>query len=319
MAEQNHRLGTGYQLPDGLGSVRGVHRQPRFAGGAIVTEHGTLRSDDFTAGSAGWSIDGDGNVEFNSGTFRGSITAGSVVTGGITVAPGGSMSSSNYVADTSGWQVTGTGDAEFNSVKVRGQITSGGALQSSNYSAGSAGWQIAGNGSAEFNDVTVRGDVIATSFTTQTTGAGWVSIGSAPSGGPTAAIFLYQGSVPVAKLYGVGSGGAVLTETDSSGVGTGGFLNLDTGDATLQAPNSASIRATAGNVNVSALAGTVGLFGPVAADNNLTAAGVITGGAVHTPALETTTPGTMMVGQSPDGTRWRFTITNAGAFSASLA
>lgn len=116
------RLGQGYGLPADLGMVRGVHRQPRLAGGAVVTEHGTLASDNFVAGSTGWSIDGDGNVEFNAGVFRGAITAGAVITGSIVINATGDIHSANYVAATSGWIIKYDGTAEFNSITARGDI-----------------------------------------------------------------------------------------------------------------------------------------------------------------------------------------------------
>lgn len=40
-----------------------------------------IRSSNYVAGSAGWAIDADGNVEFNDGTFRGDVVAGTFRTG----------------------------------------------------------------------------------------------------------------------------------------------------------------------------------------------------------------------------------------------
>lgn len=329
--------------------VRGIHRQPRLAGGAVVTENGTLSSDDFVAGSTGWQIAGDGDVEFNSGTFRGTVAAGSVVTGGITVNSGGSMSSANYVADTSGWKVDGTGTAEFNSVKVRGtitsggnlqsanysvdsagwkidgsgtsefnsvkvrgQITSGGSLSSSNYSAGSAGWSIAGNGAAEFNNVTVRGDVIASSFTTNTGGGvtAWASFGAPPGGGGSqGALVLYRGSVPVGLIYGTPSGGVEVTATNSGGTGVVPFLALSGGDAVLEGQD-VQILATTGDLSLDPASG-----------HHLVVNGKIGGTTTcqFDNEPEVLGSGNGVLVHSVNGSRWRIAVTNSGTLSIASA
>lgn len=41
-----------------------------------------LQSSNFISGSAGWQIQGNGNVEFNDGTFRGALTAATIDIGG---------------------------------------------------------------------------------------------------------------------------------------------------------------------------------------------------------------------------------------------
>lgn len=44
--------------------------------GGTVLERAAVESPDFVTGVSGWAINQDGTVEFNSGTFRGTITAG---------------------------------------------------------------------------------------------------------------------------------------------------------------------------------------------------------------------------------------------------
>lgn len=46
---------------------------------------GFLQSDGFISGQEGWRIDSDGNAEFESGYFRGSISGASGVFGGVSI------------------------------------------------------------------------------------------------------------------------------------------------------------------------------------------------------------------------------------------
>lgn len=50
--------------------------------GTANTSAHYMRSFNYSAGSAGWIIQADGNMEFNNGTFRGAVT-GATITGGI--------------------------------------------------------------------------------------------------------------------------------------------------------------------------------------------------------------------------------------------
>jgi hypothetical protein len=68
---------------------------------------GYLQSDGFTSGSVGWRIDSDGNVEFNNGVFRGSLSAASGTLGAITVASDGNikMGKTTFIDETSGFWI----------------------------------------------------------------------------------------------------------------------------------------------------------------------------------------------------------------------
>jgi hypothetical protein len=48
----------------------------------VIQQSGAMRSPDFVTGSAGWSINADGSVEFNDGTFRGALAASTIDIGG---------------------------------------------------------------------------------------------------------------------------------------------------------------------------------------------------------------------------------------------
>ncbi len=82
MAEQGGtRFDLGYELPD-LRPIRTISKNPRLVGGAVVTQHGTLTTQDFVPGTGmdGWYLDGDGSFEFGGGVFRGEIIAESFAT-----------------------------------------------------------------------------------------------------------------------------------------------------------------------------------------------------------------------------------------------
>lgn len=64
---------------------------------ALVTFSGTLQSDNYAAGSAGWIVNKNGTAEFNNGTFRGDLLVGTPpVISGTTIDSGsGARISSN--------------------------------------------------------------------------------------------------------------------------------------------------------------------------------------------------------------------------------
>ncbi|MCP4229558.1 MAG: hypothetical protein GY771_05360 [bacterium] len=95
-----------------------------------------LRSDNYVALTSGWQIRRDtGDVEFNDGTFRGTITVlgGNVpidyLTDGdlnatATIIAGGYIESDNYIVGTSGFHIDET-TAEFNNGTFRGTVIVG--------------------------------------------------------------------------------------------------------------------------------------------------------------------------------------------------
>jgi hypothetical protein len=130
----------------------------------------TLQSTNYAAGASGWKIWRNGDVEFENGTFRGTInaTAGNF-TGTVYVGTAPNrvlidgankvLKSENFLTTVSGWQILGTGSAEFNDIIARG------TLQSDNFVSGVSGWRIQSTGQAEFQDVIVRGELRTSVFT----------------------------------------------------------------------------------------------------------------------------------------------------------
>lgn len=104
-----------------------------------------LTSTNYVAGVSGWLIDKSGNVEFQDGTFRGTI-----------YAEDGDFSGSLDVSGT----LTVTGDINVGTTPNRIFIQgTNDRIISETYSADVAGFVINGNGDAEFNNITVRGAI----------------------------------------------------------------------------------------------------------------------------------------------------------------
>ena len=87
-------------------------------GGIQSKNYGETDKDD---NPLGWKINPDGDVEFNDGTFNGTINAAGGTIGGIDISP-------NHIGTTldkgKGWQISSDGTAEFRNVTVSGKITS---------------------------------------------------------------------------------------------------------------------------------------------------------------------------------------------------
>lgn len=108
-----------YQLPD-LRPFRQLQHRPRLVGGGVVTQNGTLESEDFLTTVRGWAINGAGDAEFNDVIVRGTI-AGDIASGDFLIVDGG-IESADYVAGVSGWHIDGSGTVEFNDGTFRGTI-----------------------------------------------------------------------------------------------------------------------------------------------------------------------------------------------------
>lgn len=200
-------LSTGppYELP-GLRQNISSLVNPRLIGGAVVTEHGQLASDDYAVGATGWVIKGDGSVEFNNGTFRGAIEASTIDIGGA--------DASSFHVDASGnlW----LGDAIFASAPFR--VASDGTLTAGdgNFTVSPVGVITAGSGSFQVSALGVV-DINAARFDS----AGIV-IG--PEGPSSETAVTFEGGSAIIYVA-LASGDLVLSDTsgitlDVNGSGT---------------------------------------------------------------------------------------------------
>lgn len=86
--------------------------------GNLVMVDGYMQSGNFVTGSAGWKIDKDGNVEFCTGTFRGTLAAVSGTFGSLIVGDSGNIAlgKTAYTDDTHAgfWLGDVSGTGKFN-------------------------------------------------------------------------------------------------------------------------------------------------------------------------------------------------------------
>jgi len=86
--------------------------------------NGIIKSSNFSAGSAGFQISGDGSAEFNNVTVRGTIATATISSGGI-LTVSGAIHSNGFVAYSVGWELTGSGNAFFNTIYCNTSIYGG--------------------------------------------------------------------------------------------------------------------------------------------------------------------------------------------------
>jgi hypothetical protein len=141
-----------------------------------------IASANYVAGTSGYIIKGDGNVEFNNGTFRGTITATAGAIGGFSIGSTTITGGSSLVLDSTGTGIITGGTLRTAASGTRIELT-GAAYDTIGFYTGSA-------------DETTKG--FANVFTTGTAGTtiqGVTAIGSPAMGGQaTSYIRLYSTS-----------------------------------------------------------------------------------------------------------------------------
>ncbi|MDI6808422.1 MAG: hypothetical protein QME66_05505 [Candidatus Eisenbacteria bacterium] len=103
----------GVPTTDGVADAPSSSFSTLSTGGAFTTINnvvggdGSLRSSNFVTGTTGWRIRGNGDVEFNSGTFRGALIAGEIH------IPDRSITTRSFHVNTSGTMWIGATEADF--------------------------------------------------------------------------------------------------------------------------------------------------------------------------------------------------------------
>jgi hypothetical protein len=182
-------------------------------GGTIVK--GFLKTQNFNAGTSGWSIDADGSVEFNDGNFRGDITGASGTFSGAVAASqldiGGDDATSFHVDSGGGiW----SGASIANKATAPFSVTNAGLLTSTSGVIG--GWTIASTQLSSGNVILKSTDeqILIGSASAPLTGIG-IFLGKDGSdyefraGDPDNAYFHWDGSgldVNGAKIVGIALG-----------------------------------------------------------------------------------------------------------------
>ena len=203
---------TGFEPPFSLpAGVSDVIVATRLAGGAEVIGSGTIKSSNWVSGTTGWIIYGSGNVEFNSGTFSGSISAAALDIPDTTTA-------NSFHVDINGrmWLGATTFAGAVFSVDADGT-----ALASNLTLSGSSA--VSGSlitGTIDANTINVT-NINATNVNTGTLNGALVGTGLDAS-------FLSTGTMPIAR---VGAGNITGTYIDSNTIETSHLAaNLITAD-----------------------------------------------------------------------------------------
>ena len=130
---------------------------------------GGLKSEGYTAGSAGWQIEGSGDAEFNDITARGVIYATSGEIAGWTINST-SLARNDATLASAGYLLLGTGN---NIVRVDSQDATY-RIWVGHATAGSAPFRVEKDGGITATDATITGSITATSGTI----GGWTVSGN---------------------------------------------------------------------------------------------------------------------------------------------
>ena len=91
--------------------------------GTNTSDSAVIKSSNYSTGSAGWKIDSDGTVEFESGTFRGNLDgAGGTFSGNLSAAGGtfsGTVSADQITGGTLDFTNVTAGNLDFSSLSVQ--------------------------------------------------------------------------------------------------------------------------------------------------------------------------------------------------------
>ena len=124
---------------------------------------GTIRSDNYITGNAGWIIKSDGSVEFETGTFRGDLeAAGGSFSGNLSAAGG------NFTGTLSGVDGNFTGTITANQISggtINADILDGGTIDGSSINLGSGTFTVDTNGAMVASSATIAGTINANSGT----------------------------------------------------------------------------------------------------------------------------------------------------------
>lgn len=136
----------------------------------IVLVKNIIKSNNYSIGSAGWIINGNGTAEFSNVTVRGTVVANAGAIGNILVNSTAIYSS--VFNATEGFKIYSNGFADFNDISIRGNIEAtsgniGGILSdssnfyTSNYNGtspsynGTEGFILMSNGYANFTNIKI--------------------------------------------------------------------------------------------------------------------------------------------------------------------
>jgi len=218
--------------------------------GTNTSDSAVIKSSNYSAGSAGWKIDSDGTVEFESGTFRGNLDgAGGTFSGTISAnqISGGTISADLISGGTLDAGTISAGSLDFDKISSNSVAIIEGMLSSNSVSS-----------SKIQNDAVTNDKILSVNFNKVTA----VSIDAGDiTSGTISANRIAADSLSGDKI----SGGTIDGSTISSGFFSGGSINVGNG-LTADSGGMTAI----GSVTIAPSSGSIGNGNNSLAGNNLT-------------------------------------------------
>lgn len=287
-------------------------------GSQLTVDDGYLQSGNFITGSTGWQLDADGNLEANSGTFRGTITATTGAIGGFDIGTDYLRDAANSMGLAS--TVTGGDDVRFwagdtfaNRATAPFRVTEAGAVTGSsititggsvassvlsgliaqaNLDVANSGWQYDGAFSS------TDADTVAWATGTFTTASGTTySITGANTGNMAARTYVYLDTATSTTAFqtsttasdAVGAGKVLVAVAENStteatfqvfgGIGGTKVTASDIEASSITANEIAASTITSGKLSVAQLSAIAADLGSITAgDVTLDTSGFIKGG-----------------------------------------
>jgi uncharacterized protein YjbI with pentapeptide repeats len=245
---------------------------------------GYIQSGNFTTGSVGWRIDADGNVEFNTGTFRADVIAAAIHIPDTTTA-------NSFHVDSEGnawWGATAigsavakvlkTGAATFTNVTITG-VQAGSSINGAyiqNLTITGDKLVNATITGAKIDSATITGTNIASgTITGANIGSGTITGTNIGTGTITGA------NIDSATITGTNIGSGTIT---SANIANGTITGDDIANATINGSNISSATITGTNIDTGTITSTNIQNGTITASDIATA--TITGSQIATGTIQ---------------------------------
>ena len=206
----------------------------RVGHGATLVQ-GNIQNNGFVAGAAGWQLTAAGNLEANSGNFRGDITGSSgTFTGTLSAATitGGTITGTSINNGTGTFLVDTAGNLTATSATITGTVTSSNVtITGGTLNIGGGAFQVTSGGVVTATSITATGSI------------------TAGSGSSVPATYFADGTIPAGVVISMADAASVSIRSGDYSVGSAGWAIWGDGDAEFNNVTARGelITATSGN------------------------------------------------------------------------